>query len=317
MSAVDNRSLEHGIHPPATVTIRTPQQKKEKGKWIPRFLVLPAFIAAFVLTQLPFLVTIYYSFQHWDLLKPGDQHFAGFENYVTVFSGSDFFASLTATVLITGSAVILSVVFGLLIALLLNRTFRGLGLARTLLITPFLMMPAAAALIWKWAFFDSNSGIINWLLGVVGISPVAWNTDLPIVTIVTVLAWQYTPFMMLIILAGLQSQDQSIMEAAQVDGAGPFRIFRSMTLPHLRPYIELSALLGTVFLLQIFDPVHIMTKGTGGTKTLPYLLYERAFIGLNVGEAAAFGVITVIITIIVASVALRLLFKIFSKDGAR
>jgi len=284
------------------------------GGWIPRALVLPALIVAIVLTQLPFLVTIYYSFRDWDLLRPGEQSFAGWDNYVTVFTSGELFASLGATVTITGSSVVLSIVFGLLIALLLDRKFRGRGLARTLLITPFLMMPAAAALVWKWVMFDSNSGIVNWVLSVVGISPVAWNTEVPVLTIITVLTWQYTPFMMLIILAGLQSQDGEIVEAAQVDGAGPVRIFRALTLPHLRPYIELSALLGSIFMLQVFDPVHIMTKGTGGTKTLPYLLYERAFIGLNIGEAAAYGVITVILTIIVASIALRMLFTIFKKE---
>lgn len=290
---------------------------KPRGGWIPRSLVLPAFIVAFALTQLPFLVTIYYSFQHWDLLRPESRAFAGFDNYLTVFTSGEFFSSLWASVLITGTSVLLSVVFGLFIAMLLNRTFRGLGVARTLLITPFLMMPAAAALIWKWTMFDSNSGILNWVLSVVGIPPVAWNTDFPVVTIITVLTWQYTPFMMLIILAGLQSQSLEVLEAAQVDGAGAFRTFQAITLPHLRPYIELAALLGSIFMLQVFDPVHIMTKGTGGTKTLPYLLYERAFVGLNIGEAAAYGVITVIVTIIVATVALRLLFKIFSTEGAR
>ncbi|MBF4567702.1 sugar ABC transporter permease [Plantibacter sp. VKM Ac-2880] len=284
---------------------------------ISRALVLPALIVAVLLTQIPFLITIYYSFQRWNLLKPADVGFAGIDNYVTLFTKGDFFSSLWATVVITGSSVVLSVVFGLLIALLLDRKFHGQGFARTLLITPFLMMPAAAALIWKWSLFDANSGIFNWLLSIVGIDPVAWNTDYPALTIICVLTWQYTPFMMLILLAGLQGQSQDVLEAAQVDGAGPLRIFRALTLPHLRQYIELSVLLGAIFMLQVFDPVHIMTKGTGGSKTLPYLLYERAFIGLNVGEAAAYGVVTVILTIIVASVALRTLFRIFSQQGIK
>jgi sorbitol/mannitol transport system permease protein len=123
--------------------------------------------------------------------------------------------------------------------------------------------------------------------------------------------------MMLILLAGLQSQSKETLEAASVDGAGPIRSFLHMTLPHLRQYIELAVLLGGIMLLQVFDPIAIMTRGTGGTKTLSYLLYERAFVGLEIGEAAAYGVITVLLTIIVASVALRLLFKIFSNEGAK
>lgn len=291
--------------------------RSRRESTIARALVLPAFVVAVLLTQIPFLITIYYSFQRWNLLKPADVGFAGLDNYVALFTKGDFFSSLWATVVITGSSVVLSVVFGLLIALLLDRKFRGQGFARTLLITPFLMMPAAAALIWKWSLFDANSGIFNWLLSIVGVDPVAWNTDYPVLTIICVLTWQYTPFMMLILLAGLQGQSQDVLEAAQVDGAGPFRIFRALTLPHLRQYIELSVLLGAIFMLQVFDPVHIMTKGTGGSKTLPYLLYERAFVGLNVGEAAAYGVVTVILTIIVASIALRTLFRIFSQQGIK
>jgi sorbitol/mannitol transport system permease protein len=209
------------------------------------------------------------------------------------------------------------VLFGLLLAVLLDRKFRGQALARTLLITPFLIMPAAAALIWKWSMLDANVGMVNWFLSLVGIAPVSWNTDVPIATIIMVLTWQYTPFMMLIILAGLQSQSKEMLEAASVDGAGAFRTFTSMTLPHLRQYIEIAALLGSIMLSQIFDPIAIMTRGTGGTKTLSYLLYERAFIGLEVGQAAAYGVVTVIVTIIIATVALRSLFQIFKTAGER
>jgi len=199
----------------------------------------------------------------------------------------------------------------------MDRTFPGRAIARTLVITPFLVMPAAAALIWKWSMFDATSGILNWALSLVGAPPVAWNTDMPAATVIILLTWQFTPFMMLILLAGLQSQSREVLEAAAMDGAGALRVFGAITLPHLRPYVDIAVLLGTVMLIQVFDPVAIMTKGTGGSKTLPYLLYERAFIGLDVGQAAAFGVITVIITIVVATVALRTLFKVFMNGGTR
>jgi len=293
----------------------TPAEKR--GLRLSRALLWPALVVSLVLTQIPFLVTIYYSLQSWNLLRPADQEFVWFANYVTVFTGGEFIPSLISTVVITGTSVVLSVVFGLGIALLLDRKFHGQALARTLLITPFLVMPAAAALIWKWSILDANVGVLNWALGLVGIPEVSWNTDLPLVTIIMVLTWQYTPFMMLIILAGLQSQSGEVLEAASVDGAGPIRTFVSMTLPHLRQYIEIAALLGSIMLLQVFDPIAIMTRGTGGTKTLSYLLYERAFVGLEVGEAAAYGVVTVIVTIIVASIALRTLFQIFATAGEK
>ena len=282
-----------------------------------RALILPALVFSIVLTQVPFLITIYFSFLNWNQLRPDQIRFTGFSNYVQVFTGGEFFSSLVATVTITASAVILSMLFGMLFAILLDRKFFGRGLARTLMITPFLIMPAAAALIWKFSMLDANVGMVNEGLKLIGIAPISWNTDFPVATIVILLTWQYTPFMMLILLAGLQSQNREVLEAAAVDGAGPLRTFQWMTLPHLRQYIEIATLLGGIMLLQVFDPIAIMTKGTGGTKTLSYLLYERAFIGLDVGQAAAFGVVTVAITIVVATVALRTLFRVFMAGGAR
>ncbi|HZA33123.1 MAG TPA: sugar ABC transporter permease [Propionibacteriaceae bacterium] len=280
-----------------------------------RKLIAPALVVAILITQIPFLATIYYSFQDWNLARPEERSFAGFDNYVAVITNGAFLPSVWATVRIVGGSMILSLLLGLLLAVLLDRKFRGQALARTLLITPFLVMPAAAALIWKYSLLEVNTGMINWGLGLIGIDPIAWNTDYPAMTIVFTLTWQYTPFMMLILLAGLQSQSGDILEAADVDGASTVQTFRYMTLPHLRTYAELAILLGTVFMIQVFDPVNIMTKGAGNTKTIAYLLYERAFIGQQIGEAAAYGVITVIVTIAIATTALRTMFKIFTEEA--
>lgn len=292
-----------------------PRSKRET--WLSRGLLLPALIFAIVLTQIPFLVTIVYSSLQWNLLKPNDFGFTGFDNYVTVFKSGDLIPAIIATVLITALSVILSLLLGLMFAILLDRKFRGRAVARTLMITPFLLMPAAAALIWKYSMFDTNIGVINFVVEALGLPAIEWSTDYPLWTVVIVLTWQFTPFMMLILLAGLQSQSREILEAASVDGAGPVKTFAYMTLPHLRMYIEISVLLATIIIIQVFDPIAILTKGTGGTKTLSYLLYERAFIGLNVGEAAAYGVVVVVLTIIVASVALRTMFKVFVKGVER
>lgn len=282
-----------------------------------RALILPALIFSIVLTQIPFLVTIYFSTLEWNLLKPTEIKFTWFDNYVAVFEKGDLLPATFATIGITSLAVVFSVLVGLFLAVLLDRKFRGQAVARTLLITPFLLMPAAASLIWKHSMFDSNVGILSWLTEALGGTPIQWTTDLPFLVVVIMLTWQYTPFMMLILLAGLQSQTPEVLEAAAVDGASAWKTFRWITLPHLRQYVEIAVLLGTIMLLQVFDPIAIITKGTGGTKTLSYLLYERAFVGLNVGEAAAYGVVTVLLTIVVATVALRSLFKVFIEGGQR
>jgi sorbitol/mannitol transport system permease protein len=289
----------------------------KKNVWLSRSLILPALTFGIVMTQIPFLVTIYFSLLNWNLLKPGEIGLAWFKNYISVFTTGDLVPAIISTVGITASAVILSLLFGLLFAILLDRGFRGQALARTLVITPFLIMPAAASLIWKYSMFDTSIGVINWVTTTLGLPTIAWSTDWPLATVIIVLTWQFTPFFMLILLAGLQSQSREVIEAASVDGAGAFRTFQWMTLPHLRQYIDISILLGSIMLLQVFDPVAIMTKGTGGTKTLAYLLYERAFIGLDVGQAAAYGVVTVVLTLIVATIALKTLFKVFMAGGNR
>ena len=305
--------------PESAIAPRNPERARAERRqaWGNRSLLLPAIIFSVVLTQIPFLVTIAYSTIKWNLLYPQDRKFSGTDNYVSVFSSGDLWPAIRATVLITGLSVGGALIFGLLFAVLLNRAFRGRAVARTLMITPFLLMPAAAALIWKYSMFDTNIGMINWALRSLGFHEIAWSTDHPLATVVIVLVWQFTPFMMLILLAGLQGQSLDSLEAARIDGANSLQIFRYLTIPHLRVYLEISGLLGTIIILQVFDPVAILTKGTGGTKTLAYLLYERAFIGLNVGEAAAYGVVIVVLTIVVASVTLRTLFGVFMSGGQR
>ncbi len=129
-----------------------------------RKLILPALIVAIVITQVPFIATIIYSFADWNLARPDQRGFAGFDNYIAVVANGAFLPSALATVLIVGGSVLLSLVLGLIFAILLDRKFRGQALARTLLITPFLVMPAAAALIWKYSMLDVGTGMINWAL---------------------------------------------------------------------------------------------------------------------------------------------------------
>lgn len=291
--------------------------KRVRSLAIPRTLLWPALVVAIILTQIPFLATVYFSTQRWNLLRPDDRGFVGLENYATVLASDELFSSIRATFVITGTSVLLSLLFGLGLALLLNRSFFGRGIARTLLITPFLVMPAAASLAWKWNLMDANFGLFKWVMETLGFEAIQWNTDVPVISVILVLVWQFMPFMMLILLAGLQSQDTEILEAAALDGAGKIKIFMLMTLPHLRQYIEIGVLLGTILLLATFDPIFILTGGSGGTKTLPVLLYEKAFIALEVGQAAAYGVITVLITIIFATLLLRTVFRIFSEQGVR
>ncbi|MDJ0359519.1 sugar ABC transporter permease [Rhodococcus sp. H29-C3] len=308
-----------------TTEVQSPQV--DSGKFVPRPRaiskaegwrrrgpLLPAMVFAIIVTQVPFLFTLYYSTQSWNLVRPGSQEFNGLNNYVDVFRDSQFRQVALNTVIMIVGTVLISVILGLFLALLLDRKFIGRSLIRTLLITPFLITPVAGALIWKTTMFDPVFGLINFALSPFGVGQIDWVSRFPLAAVMTNLVWQWTPFMMLLILAGLQSMPKDIAEAARVDGAGPFKLFRELTFPHLRRFIELGAVLGAIYLVNTFDAVYMMTSGGPGVASanLPFYIYQRAFLGFDIGQAAAMGVVTVVATIIVSTLALRLIFKSFS-----
>jgi sorbitol/mannitol transport system permease protein len=308
--------VETGAAPPA-VQVRPRAAGRREG-WQRRLPLLPALIYIIIVTQIPFLVTLWYSFQSYFFDVPGPPHFIGFSNYTTVFASSAFRGALVRSVVMTASAVILAMLLGVLFALLLDRKFLGRGVVRTLIITPFLIMPAAAALVWAGPMLDPNFGLLNYLLQPFGVHHVAWLSTHALGSVIVVMIWQWTPFMTLIVLAGLQSQPTDTLEAAKVDGAGAFATFRELTVPHLRPYIELGVLLGSIYLVNVFDAVRLMTDGGPGTATtnLPFYLYTQVNYAFDVGGAAAAGVVTVILTIIVATFALRMFARVFRFEEA-
>ena len=282
--------------------------------WRRRGPLLPALIFMIVVTQIPFLFTLYYSTLSWNLVRPGSRQFVGLNNYIAVVKDSQFWTVALNTVVLIVVVVIVSAFLGLLLALLLDRAFVGRGVVRTLLITPFLVTPVAAALIWKTTILDPTNGILNWVLSLIGIGKVDWIGNFPLTMVMVVLIWQWTPFMMLLILAGLQSMPRDILEAGRVDGAGAFQLFRELTLPHLRRFIELGVVLGAIYLVNTFDALYMLTQGGPGiaSANLPFYIYQRAFLGFDMGQAAAYAVVVVIFTMIIASFALRLIFKSFS-----
>ncbi|RSM61722.1 sugar ABC transporter permease, partial [Actinoplanes sp. ATCC 53533] len=287
MTDVITRADEQTETPPPV-----PVKGGAKDRWVRRAPLLPALIFAIIVTQVPFLVTIYLSTLGWNALRPGARNFVGIDNYVTVLTDSRLRSALANTVVLTAGAVIFSMILGLALAVLLDRKFPGRSIVRTMLITPFLVMPIAAALLWKHAIYNPGYGLINGIFG----GSTDWVSSYPKAAVIATLVWQWTPFMMLILLAGLQSQSEDILEAARVDGASGWRIFTSMTLPHLRQYLELGALLGSIYLVNTFDAVFTITQGGPGSQTtnLPYEIYLTTFRKFEYGEASAAGVIVVL-----------------------
>lgn len=289
-----------------------------RGPWLRRLPLLPALGFVVVVTQIPFLMTLYYSFQRWNLMRPANRGFAAFDNYAFVLGNATFRTAAINTGVMTAGAVLLSLGLGLGLALLLNRRFRGRAIARTLMITPFLIMPVASALMWKNMILHPTFGLFSVVMRPF-VGTVDWVSQYPMTSVILAISWRWTPFFMLILLAGLQSQDTATLEAAEVDGANPLQTFRFLTLPHLRPYIELSVLLGSIFIVQTFDEVVMMTQGGPGTATtnLPYFIFLEAFRALDVGRAAAMAVVAVLVTILIATGALRVMSRAFQLEGGR
>jgi sorbitol/mannitol transport system permease protein len=299
--------------------IATPPPMPIAERWKRRGPLLPALVFTLLLTQIPFVFTLFFSTQRWLLLSGKPSEFRGIENYVAVVQDEVFWKSVGNTVVMTGGTTLACLVLGLLVAIFLNHSFPGRGIARTLAITPFFVMPVAVTLFWKSAMFDPSFGLFGFISRSLGLPSVSWLSEHPMAALIILLTWRFVPFAMLILVAGLQSAPQDQLEAAQMDGAGIWRRFTNVTLPHLRPFIELAALLLAMNLIQTFGEIAMLTAGgpAYGTTNITYYIYLKAFNGFDFGMASALGVVSLILTIALILPMLRLLSGIFRTEGRR
>jgi sorbitol/mannitol transport system permease protein len=291
---------------------------RRAGDWARRAPLLPALIFMILVTQLPFIGTLIISFMNWNAYYPDEIGFNGLDNYITVLTSPNFLAAIWTTILLTAGVVLISLVLGTVIALLLDRAFVGRGIVRTMMITPFLIVPVAAALLWKHALYNPSYGLFNGMLRLIfgeNAPQPDWISQWPLSAIIASLVWQWTPFMMLIILAGLQGRPLDVIEAARIDGCSAWQVFRYMTFPHLRQYLELGGLLGSIYIVQNFDAVFTITSGGLGTANLPFIIYQTFYNAKEYGQASAAGVITLIGTIIIATFALRVVSSLFREEA--
>lgn len=289
---------------------------ERRDGWKRRLPILPALLFTIFVTQIPFVFTLFYSLTDWRIDKPEPRKFIGLENYRSLPADKFFRDAAWVSVQMTVMAVLFSLVVGTGLAILLDRKFFGQGIVRTLLITPFLVMPVVAGFLWKSQMFNSTFGVLNWVIELFGGQPVEFATRYPLGSVVIVLVWQWSPFMMLIVLAGLQGQDSSVLEAARVDGATTFGIFRQITFPQLRPYLELGTLLGSIYLIQVYDHIEVITGGAPASKNLPYYIAQRSIGGGNeFGLASSYSIIVVIAAIIIANIGLRILSNLLEGES--
>ncbi len=276
-----------------------------------RLLQTPSVFLLLLWMIVPLAMTLYFSVIRYNLMMPDVTGFVGLDNYAFLFNDPAFWPSILHTLTLIGSVLVISVVSGTLLAVLFDQPFFGRGIARLLVIGPFFVMPTVAALIWKNMILHPVYGLLAWAMRLLGLEPIDWLAEYPMLSVIMMVAWQWIPFAFLILLTALQSLDMEQKEAAQLDGAGPIRVFWYVVLPHLKRAITVVIMIETIFLLSIFAEIFTTTAGGPGTATtnLAYLVYSIGLQQFDIGIASAGGIIAVILANIVSFFLVRMMAK--------
>lgn len=278
-----------------------------------RLMMAPAVVLLLGWMLVPLSMTLFFSFKKYLPLR-GDSlgnglEWVGFDNYVRFINSSSFWPSIQATLTIVGGVLVITIVLGVLLAMLLDQPMWGQGIVRILVIAPFFVMPTVSALVWKNMFMDPVNGLLAHLWKFFGATPVEWLSQASLPSLIIIVSWQWLPFATLILLTAIQSLDREQLEAAEMDGAPPLKRFWFIILPHLSRAITIVILIQTIFLLSIFAEIFVTTAGAFGTKTLTYLIYQRVLESQNVGLGSAGGVYAIILANIVAIFLMRIVGK--------
>jgi len=265
-------------------------------------LLLPALILLGVLIVYPLINSLYLSF-HSQLIYELKGNFIGFDNYIEALKNKEFWSALSLSIIWTVSSVFAQVLLGISAAILLNENFVGRTLVRALVLLPFFAPTIAVTMLWRW-LLNANYGIINYVLMSLNIinKPMNWlgNSNLAMFTLIGIGIWRFTPFVIINVLARLQSIPIAIYEAAEIDGANKWVQFRCITLPTIKGVLLVIILLRGLFMFKKVDMFLILTGGGPGTstQTLPVLVYKSAFQSLRLGKGAANAILTFLITLI-------------------
>lgn len=292
------------------MAIQQEHEKSQSRPWISTytwFLVAPIVILL-VVNLVPLFVTVYLSFHEWVLFRQKVPEFVGLANWIEMVNSARFWHSVKIQLLFVGGAVTLEFILGFAIALFLNQELRNRDLVRTLFLFPMVLPPIVAAFLWRF-MLQSDIGVINYFLRFANLDR-AWLADqsTALLTLIIVDAWQYTPFVLLLLLAGLQHLPQDVFEAAQVDGASVRQRFRYITLPMLTPTILTVLLLRIVEALMVFPTIYVLTGGGPGdaTEALNFLAFRVAFNQSNMGYGSALSIVVLVISLAVAAIFITL-----------
>lgn len=272
-------------------------------------LLAPSLIVMFLLEGVTLVYALRYTFYHYILTRPWmGVYFNGLENFRRMMFDPIFWSSLKTTFLYVIPAITLQFLLGFGIALLLHKEIKGKNLFRSLFILPMVMAPITAAFIWR-VMLHPTFGVINYFLSLIGISPIAWlsSTSTALISIIIIDTWQWTPFVAMIILAGLEGLPVEPFEAAKIDGASSWMTFRRLTLPMLKPIILIAVLLRSIWLFNHFDTILTITRGGPGesTNVLGMEIYRNSFKYWDVGYGLALGWVLLLIVLFIAEIFLH------------
>ena len=282
---------------------------------LPRLLLAPAVIALFLWMIVPLVMSIYFSVIRFNLMQPKRTGFIGLENFEYFVTDPSFVTATVNTLLLVGTVILITVVFGTLIALLTDNPFPGRNVVRVLLISPFFVMPTVNALLWKHMMMNPIYGVLAQVWIYFGATPVDWLTDWPLWSVIMIVSWQWLPFATLIFVTALQSMNREQIEASRMDGANYLQQLRYLYIPHLGRSFAVVIMIELIFLLSVFAEIYTTTGGGPGdaSTNIAFLIFKQALLNFDAGVASAGALFAVVLANIVGIFLIRMVGKNLDK----
>jgi sorbitol/mannitol transport system permease protein len=284
-------------------------------KLLPRLLLTPAVASLLLWMIVPLVMTIYFSVIRYNLMQPEETGFIGLENFEYFLTDPSFTVAVVNTLLLLGSVILITVIFGTAIALLIDNPFPGRAIVRLLLISPFFVMPTVNALLWKHMMMNPIYGVLAQVSIFFGLTPIDWLTDFPLGSVIIMVAWQWLPFATLIFMTALQSMNREQLEAARMDGATYLQQLRYLYIPHLGRSVAVVVMIEMIFLLSVFAEIYTTTGGGPGdaSTNMAFLIFKQALLNFDAGVASAGALFAVVLANIAAAFLIRMVGKNLDK----
>ena len=282
---------------------------------LPRLLMAPAIGTLFLWMIVPLVMSIYFSVIRYNLMQPDQTGFIGLANFEYFITDPSFVTATLNTLILLGSVILITVVFGTLIALLTDDPFPGRNIVRILLISPFFVMPTVNALLWKHMMMNPIYGILAQVWQFFGQVPVDWLADFPLLSVIVIVSWQWLPFATLIFVTSLQSMDREQLEASRMDGANYLQQLRYLYIPHLGRSFAVVVMIEMIFLLSVFAEIYTTTGGGPGdaSTNIAFLIFKQALLNFDAGVASAGALFAVVLANIVGIFLIRMVGKNLDK----